>query len=161
MNKQQALEQAEKLKAELERLEAIIAAPEKVGGYPENGTSYTLINTGGSVLSEVWEDHVTDKYRFAMGNVYLNPEHAAIVSKINKAYAELIGDWWPDWGLEEGSSKRFSTICFNVHEENAVSYAVSYPAGEKLVFPYYDVRVGELINRFKPEEWAIYFGMGR
>jgi hypothetical protein len=88
MDKQEAIKQAELIKAELAKLQAIIEAPDSKVWTPELCARYYVIYNG-KIAFSMWDNDGTDKRRFALNNVFKTKEEAEFALEKRLVIAEL------------------------------------------------------------------------
>lgn len=77
------------LQADLAALQAKIEAFEKVKEWPSIGNNYFCIMSNGEIDTSEWCDHIVDRGRLEMGNVFLTREEAELEVKRRKVTVKL------------------------------------------------------------------------
>jgi len=138
MNKQEALQKIEELKAFIEQ--------EDAKEFPQKEEEYYIVNDNREVVKRWNHNQKLTNYHLATNNVYRTSEDAKLWLEIQKRAIELRGDWKPDWS-DHCESKNYIMWDYDDDEPfiesnsfimNQGTFYMSHEAAETLIKEYGD-----------------------
>ena len=79
----------DEIKALKERIAELEVQVEKEQAFPQDGDTYSYINTYGGVESDIWEGHFAERNMVKIGNFFKTEEEAEFVAEKLRVEAEL------------------------------------------------------------------------